>query len=176
MSQSLFQEVMVRALEAATESPDPSTQNGAVLVYQSPVSDDLTYVADCNRFPDGVEYSDERWERPIKYKYVEHAERNAIFRAAKIGIPTLGTTLVCPWAACSDCARAIVQAGVTTLVRLPFNNEATGAHWHDDCLVGDEIFREGGVEIVELNPAELKNVPTLRRDGKPWNLAELALY
>lgn len=154
------------ALAAAEDSPDPSTQNGAALW------NGVVLAADCNRFPDGVSYSEERWERPIKYKWVEHAERNVIFQAARRGISCSGITLVCPWAACSDCSRAIVQAGIRTLVRLPFNNKVTGTHWHDDCLVGDTIMQEGGVEIVELDINELERVPMLRRDGQLRDLKE----
>jgi dCMP deaminase len=161
-----YARAMEAALEVATRSPDPSTQNGAVLWSG------LVVAADCNRFPTGVEYSDERWERPIKYKWVEHAERNAIFQAARRGVATEGITMICPCAACSDCSRAIVAAGIAKLVRLPFNNKVTGSHWHDDCVIGDTIMREGGVEIIELDIETLEAVPMLRRDGQLRNIKE----
>src|ERR1039457_2884604 len=105
---------MHEAMEAATHSPDPSTQSGAVVM----LADGQVVAADYNRFPVGVTESKERWERPLKYRFIEHAERNVIFQAARKGIKTEGATLVCPWSACSDCARAVVEAGFTTLVRL----------------------------------------------------------
>ena len=75
---------MLRAYQIAVHSPDPSTQNGAILINQKG-----NIVSEAwNAFPAGVKYSPERWERPLKYKIIEHAERNAIFQAAKHGIKT----------------------------------------------------------------------------------------
>ena len=156
----IHRSAMQEALEAATHSPDPSTQNGAVLL----LADGSLAAADCNRFPVGVAETEERWERPLKYRFIEHAERNAIFQAARKGIPTEGATLVCPWAACSDCARAIVEAGFTTLVRVYGGKES---HWVEERSLGDEIMREAGVEIVEL-PASALQIPPLRRNGETW--------
>lgn len=94
-------------------STDPSTQNGAVLV--NPFTAEAL-MEGANHFPKGVEEKKERWERPLKYSYVEHAERNAIFNAAQAGIQTKGLIMYCPWAACTDCARAIIQAGISEVV------------------------------------------------------------
>jgi dCMP deaminase len=156
-----YSAAMSLALSAASHSPDPSTQNGAVILGHPET-------ADCNRFPVGVAYRDERWERPLKYRFIEHAERNAIYAAARNGVKTNGGTLVCPWAACSDCARAIVMAGIKTLVRFPMQNDATGNHWHDECAIGDTIMREGGVEIIE-EEFRSAQIPNLLRNGKKWD-------
>jgi dCMP deaminase len=43
-----------------------------------------------NRFPQGVEVTDERLEPPLKFLFTEHAERAAIFKAAKNGISLEG--------------------------------------------------------------------------------------
>jgi dCMP deaminase len=150
------------AMEAATLSPDPSTQNGAAVL----LADGRVVGADCNRFPVGVTESAERWERPLKYSFIEHAERNAIFNAARQGIKTEGATLVCQWAACSDCARAIVAAGFARLVRVRSDKEAH-SQWAEEVALGDEIMIEGGVEIVELPAVGLK-IPRLRRNGEIW--------
>lgn len=42
----------------------------------------------------------------------EHAERNAIYWAARRGIATLNTILYCTDSPCIACSRAIVQAGI----------------------------------------------------------------
>ena len=79
-------ELLRMAYEEGKNSHDTSTQNGALLV------DDCLRVvlSDHNRFPNGVNQDDDRWKRPAKYKYIEHAERNVIYRAAKDGIKTHG--------------------------------------------------------------------------------------
>jgi dCMP deaminase len=146
------------ALRAAAMSPDPSTQNGAVLRFTVGV------LAEQNRFPDGVGYTPARWERPLKYAVIEHAERNVIYRAARAGWATEGATLICPWAACADCARAIIQAGIVRLVR--FEAHAS-ARWDDSIAIGDEMMREAGVEIVEVPMRDGAFGITLRRNGEP---------
>lgn len=53
----------------------------------------------------GVQDLPNRFQRPIKYMYFEHAERNAIFTAARHGIRTDGATLYVQALPCVDCAR-----------------------------------------------------------------------
>lgn len=138
---------MRSALAAAAYSEDPSVQNGAFIVRYGRA---LTW--SFNTIPFGVQNSPERWERPAKYAYVEHAERNAIFLAAKQGMKTKGADMFCPWAACAECSRAIVQSGISRLYRFPMpHNE----RWSDSILIGDEILREGGVRIVEMSIEEV---------------------
>ncbi len=132
---------------AAQGSEDPSRSVGAVLAVDGAV---LTRTMACNEFPRGVSRDlGYRWKRPAKYLFIEHAERNAIYRAARYGIATIGLTLVCPWGACADCARAIIQSGIATLVRetLP----ASG--WSDSIALGDTMLAEAGVRVVTLEPA-----------------------
>src|ERR1700719_2153770 len=72
-----------------------------------------------NGFPRGIDDAAfERHERPTKYLWTEHAERNAIFQAARIGTPLDGCTMYLPWFPCMACARAIVQVGIARLVAL----------------------------------------------------------
>lgn len=97
-------------------------------------------------FPRGVDESkDERHERPAKYGWGEHAERNAVFNAARVGIPLEGCTIYVPWYPCMDCARAIVQTGITRLV-------ATEPNWDDPIWGGGfrmarEMFDEIGFRV-----------------------------
>jgi deoxycytidylate deaminase len=51
-----------------------------------------------------------------KYFMFEHAERNAIFGAEKLGKSVKGATMYCTLFPCADCARAIVAASVRRLV------------------------------------------------------------
>lgn len=152
---------------AALSSPDPSTQNGAVLVDQIGYRGTILGIG-YNHFPEGV--SDAFWhgDKEEKYARVVHAETSAILNAACNGRSTNGSTLVCGWAACSNCAKHIVEAGIKKLVRHSFeqNVGTTGNYWYEDCLVGDEIMKNAGVEIVEVAPVNLDIV--LRRNGQEW--------
>lgn len=150
-----FTDLMRLSIEHATRSTDPSTQNAALLVR-----DDGPEVEAVNAFPVGVTESPERWERPQKYDFVEHAERAVIYEAARRGLVTQGRTMVCPWAACADCARAIVGAGIRRLVR---QTVPEAAHWGAQVAVGDTILREAGVEVCEV---PLIGGPKLRRNGE----------
>lgn len=166
-----YDDDMVDAYRAATNSPDPSTQNGAVLIVQTPwVSREARRrISGFNGFPAGI--NPVHWNGPKEGKYarVVHAEVAAILNAARDGLPTEDSTLVAPWAACSNCAKHIAHAGVTTLVRHKFldNGVTTNNYWHDDCMVGDEIMVEAGIRIIEIDPVSGTSIE-LRRDGKIW--------
>lgn len=157
-----YKPFLVDAYRAATYSPDPSTQNGALLIRDGKV-----IAAGINAFPAGVVDSlATRWERPEKYKWVEHAERNAIYSAARSGNPTWGTAMVCGWAACSDCARAIVQSGVVLLVRHKDATLRSPDHWLEEIAVADVILQEGGVQVIDVEGS--LGAPTILHSGVEW--------
>jgi dCMP deaminase len=94
-----------------------------------------------------------RWARPLKYQFVEHAERNAIFNAARIGVKTEGC-----WAfmnfmptPCADCARALIQAGIVKIIGSdrPFPGVGAGVHYHID-ETSKQMLKEGGVETLTV--------------------------
>lgn len=158
-----YAELMRKAYENALNSLDPSTQNGSVLI--SP--DGVVIGQGWNHFPDGI--NEVHWHGPKQAKYdrVVHAEVSAILDAARRGNSTDGSTLLCPWAACSNCSKTIADSGVVRLIRNPWTDGLTGMHWFDDCMVGDEIMREAGVSLVDADPVVLP-VVKIRRDGKLW--------
>jgi len=141
---------ILQAMLAAAKSKDPSTWVGVVLVRDRSV-----LATGFNGFPRGVremrevqgtdangspvvvnELDPDRWERrPEKYRWVEHAERNAIYQAARLGHRTEGAVLYMNTAGvpCADCTRAIIQAGVVGIVTrdLPgFGGAGEGKHYH----------------------------------------------
>ena len=68
-------------------SKDQSTQLGCVIAGPAHEIRSTGY----NSFPRGINDDvPERQYRPVKYLFMEHAERNAIFNAARVGIPTTG--------------------------------------------------------------------------------------
>lgn len=132
------------AYESATLSPDPSTQTGAVLVGAG----NSFVIPSYNYFPSGVTpYT----ERAKKMARIEHAERNAIFAAAREGLKTERATLYAPWFACADCSRAIIQAGITTVIGHKEIWEKTPERWRESTDVGLEMLREAGVKIKYIS-------------------------
>lgn len=94
-------------------SKDRSTKVGCVIA-----GDDHTILSiGYNGFPRGVNDDIEsRHERPEKYKWVEHAERNAIANAARVGISLINSTAYIPFLPCAECARQLIQAGIKRIV------------------------------------------------------------
>lgn len=131
------------AFQAAAEhSDDPDTQNGAVL---TPLAGFVASAA--NHVPDGLAATPLRLERPEKYRWMEHAERAAIYAAARQATKTDGATLYCCWFACTDCARAIVAAGIRQVVGHVVPRKMTPARWEAEVAAGESMLREAGVSM-----------------------------
>jgi len=98
------------AEQVKLKSKDQSTKIGAVIVG----SDNEIVSTGYNSFPRGIDDNiDERQQRPEKYYFFEHAERNAVYNAARIGVSTKGCKMYMSCGMpCADCARAIIQAGI----------------------------------------------------------------
>ncbi len=98
------------AEQVKLKSKDQSTQIGAVIVGE----DNEVLSTGYNSFPRGMDDSrEERQERPEKYFWFEHAERNAINNAARVGTPLKGSTIyLTSGLPCMDCARGIVNSGI----------------------------------------------------------------
>jgi dCMP deaminase len=96
-----------------SESPDPRTKVGCIII--GPEKGVLCEA--CNTYPEGLLRNiQDRSEAPSKYAWIEHAERNAIYLAARRGISTEGCAMFVELTPCVDCARAIIQAGVVEVV------------------------------------------------------------
>lgn len=90
----------------------------------------------------------ERWERPEKYKWVEHAERNAIANAAKVGTALDGSCLVVNMFPCIECARMIVQSGIKDVVTIEPNFALErDLRWREDYERSQQLFKECGVNL-----------------------------
>ena len=127
-------------------SPPPSTPTGACLV--APNQGIVCFGA--NHFPKGVKTTDERCERPIKYTFVAHAETNAIYAACRKGIRTEGLIMVCPWFACAECGKAIIQAGIKKVIGHKKIYDATPEHWRESIATAFTMFEEAGIETELL--------------------------
>ena len=104
------------AEQVKEKSKDERTKIGAVIVGKDKEIVSTGY----NSFPRGIEdYKKERQERPEKYYWFEHAERNAIYNAARIGVSTKGCTMYLTCGIpCADCARGIIKALIFICFRI----------------------------------------------------------
>jgi dCMP deaminase len=127
---------------AASDSPNRVRQVGAAIL----TSDGGEPIAACNTFPKGVADLDWRHEGDGRLVWMEHAERNAIFAAARQGRALAGATIASTFFPCIDCARAIVQAGIARL--LSPEPALDDAVWGQSFLRSRVILEEGGVEMI----------------------------
>jgi dCMP deaminase len=133
------------AEQVKLKSKDNKTQIGVVIVGK----DNEIVSTGYNSFPRGINDDvEERQERPEKYFWFEHAERNAIYNAARIGVSTLGTTMYMTCGiSCADCARAIINSGISKIV-LREGKGATNIKWQESAERSMIMFKEAGVIIT----------------------------
>ncbi len=97
-------------------SKDPNTQVGCCIVSEDHKILSMGY----NGLPNGCEDDEFPWEREstdmlaTKYPYVVHSELNAILNYR--GGSLEGSTLYVSLFPCNECAKAIIQAGIRTIV------------------------------------------------------------
>jgi dCMP deaminase len=129
-------------VHAERHSDDPDTRVAAVVVDASSGN---VLSAGVNGMPAGVGAHAERWVRPEKYKWVVHAELAAVANAARRGVSLDGSTCVVTMFPCVGCSKALVQAGVRTLVApMPDHSHPTfGAEFQTSM----QILREANVTV-----------------------------
>lgn len=132
----------------ASDSKDPKTNIGAVLAI-----DDRVISTGFNGFPRKViDYVDRYEDRNTKYRYVCHAEANAIFTAARLGRSTLGATLYTQGVPCCECSKAIIQSGVKKIViHKQWPNLVHSESWIESIIVSRIMLGEAGVEVEEFD-------------------------
>lgn len=149
-----------RFLDLATHvsawSKDPSTRVGAVVVNEDRVVVGMGY----NGFARGVQDTNERYyDRPTKYKLVVHAELNAILNAGHAAkgatiyvVPSFGTPNLC-----SNCAKAVIQAGIVRVVGYaPDVSDEVAARWAEELDAARLMCGEAGVQVDVIS-----NIPAL---------------
>ena len=130
----------------ATWSKDPGTKVGAVLVSERRI-----IATGYNGFPHGIEDLEARYNnRETKLALTVHAEVNAILNAAKNGAKTENTTLYVTFPPCVSCTTAVIQAGVTRVVR-PHLSTAP-ERWVDSFAKGGRLMIEAGILVNSYYP------------------------
>ena len=89
-------------------------------------------------------------EAEERYHIIEHAERAAIYKALNAGNDLNGATIYCTRFPCSDCARAIVWAGISRTV---FPSGFAGEErWLTSQRAALDMLRQAGVTVRYLRP------------------------
>jgi dCMP deaminase len=134
------------AEQVKLKSKDESTQIGAVIVG----NDKEVLSTGYNSFPRGLDDSvKERQERPEKYFWMEHAERNAIYNAARIGVSLKNSTIyLTSGLPCMDCARGIVNSGIKTVYCKEVCTTKNRDKWDESQNKAKQLLTECGVKIV----------------------------
>ena len=133
------------------KSKDPSTQIGCVIVGKNHEILSTGF----NGMPMRVTETEERKQRPQKYSYYEHAERNAIYLAARRGTPLEGSVIYLQFYPCADCARAIIQAGIKAvyLDKRMFSSEQSASldkRWAESMAAANYMFRDSNISVHRL--------------------------
>ena len=141
---------MRMAYLVATKSKDPSTKVGAIVVKDKRIIS-VGYNGMCAGVQEAVDLYPERYERPEKYYWFEHAERNSIFSAAKFGISTDGTIMYTQGIPCADCGRAIIQSGIARVVvhkqRADLDTGKEREKWNENAQRTSIMFHEANVKL-----------------------------
>jgi dCMP deaminase len=133
------------AEQVKLKSKDESTQIGAVIVGE----DNEVLSTGYNSFPRGMDDSiRERQERPEKYFWIEHAERNSIYNAARIGVKLKGSTIyLTSGLPCMDCARGIVNSGIKIVWCKKVCTTKNKEKWEESQSKSLELLNECGVQV-----------------------------
>ena len=146
------------ALLAAKRSKDPNTQVGACIVDQNNVILTTGY----NGFPKGCSDDEFPWNREgeiTKYPFVVHAELNAILNAS--GKSLRGSKLYVALFPCNECAKAIIQAGISEVVYLSDKYADTAG-----IKASKMMLTAAGVKLTQFKPA----ITDITLDFRPENI------
>jgi dCMP deaminase len=134
------------ALLSAKRSKDPSTQVGACIVNDK----NKIVGAGYNGLPIGCDDDEFPWHQQgelleTKYPYICHAELNAILN--NIGMDLHGCKIYTALFPCNECAKAIIQSGITEVIYL------SDKHGAKDIFKASKLMLEkAGVKCRKVTP------------------------
>ena len=153
MSKKWNRRFMALAGHISTWSKDPSTKVGCVIVDKQKRVVSVGF----NGLPRGVKDLDSRYaDRPTKYLFVAHAERNALDNAP---LSVEGCTLYSPLLPCNECAKSIIQKGITKVVSFEPREDRPDLNWH----ITKQMFFESNVclELISYDEEDSASVKFL---------------
>lgn len=125
-------------------SKDPNTKVGAL--FLAPHSLQIL-TQGYNGFPRKIDETDAaRWERPVKYMYISHAEANCIANACRHGTPLENAIAVVTLFPCATCAKLLIQTGISALVTK--EPDISCPRWGEEFKFSLEMFKEAGIDIM----------------------------
>ncbi len=133
------------AILTAQRSKDPSTQVGACIVGQ----DQRILSTGYNGFPYGCSDDIFPWDREgneaneTKYPFVVHAELNAILNAR--GKNLTGAKIYVALFPCNECAKAIIQSGITEVIYLSNKYKDTAP-----TIASRKMLEAAGVKLTKF--------------------------
>lgn len=135
---------LLNAFAMARHSTDHRTQVGATLVIptQGPL------ISAWNAVPQSLSAAGYPRTPEHKNYCTEHAERAVLYKALQNGLPVRGLHLYGTWAACAECARAIIEFGVTRVVTSSALLDNTPERWRDSIREGLTMMRDSGIQVV----------------------------
>ena len=136
-------------------SKDPNTQVGACIVSQDNKILSMGY----NGFPKNCSDDEFPWSRegdPLenKYFYVTHSELNAILNYR--GGSLEGAKLYVSLFPCNECAKAIIQSGIKTVIYDSDKYETLPS-----TIASKKMLRAAGVEMIKYTPTDRSITITL---------------
>lgn len=135
------------AAEISRWSKDNSTKVGALIVTKEGKPVSWGY----NGIPMGVRETMDRDIKPEKYHYYAHAERNALdLSRSSVG----GCWLFVTHPPCSDCARGIIQTGISTVVidTNGIDEFAMRDNWSESAEHALTMFNEANIKVIYFDP------------------------
>lgn len=151
-----WQEYYIQMLEVVSLKSKDTTKTSAIIVGPNNEIRSTGY----NGFPRGMNDNDKSKQiKPEKYYWFEHAERNAVYNAARIGTSIDNCTMYVSHFPCVDCARGIVNSGIKRVI---VSNKHLDAFAHKDNMYYEhkqktiEMFRQCKISLIihEDNPEE----------------------
>jgi len=127
----------------ASWSNDPSTKIGAVIVGNKGQIISQGY----NGFPRGIADDERYHDRETKYRYVVHAEANAIYNAIHNGASVYECSMyITGLPVCHECAKAIIQCGIKNV----FIDTQANERWNESTDLAIKMFEEVGLHYEFL--------------------------
>lgn len=124
-------------------SHDVHTQHGCIIVDKNNRILGVGY----NGFPRGLDDSVLPTERPYKYQWMIHAEKNAL---ANCVVRPDGATAYVTGQCCNDCVIALWQEGIQKIVMA--DNHGTVLFDESEQIRFDTFIKMSGMKIEKINP------------------------
>jgi dCMP deaminase len=130
------------------KSKDPSTKIGCLIVDK----ENRIKATGYNGFPSKViDYEERYTDRNQKLYFTEHAEKNAIFYAARLGISVVGCKIFIPLHPCHECCRGIIQSGIDEVIFTNDNSNGYYDRWRESIAYADIMFEEAGILLRKID-------------------------